>query len=89
MIHAGTVASSPAELDASIARTEDLRDKLTVGGYGSAFGADDLFPLYEAFVAKATTATPAHAPVRPTRLVWVVLVVAVVVAVIVALLFAS
>jgi hypothetical protein len=56
MVHAGTVAASPEALGAWIARTDDLRAKLTNGGYGSAFTADDLFPLFQGFVAKATAA---------------------------------
>ncbi len=58
MIHAGTVATSPEALAAWVARTDDLRETLTNGGYGTAFTADDLFPLYQGFVAKATPAPP-------------------------------
>ena len=58
MIHAGAVAQSPQELDAWIARTDDLRERLTKGGYGSAFGAEDLFPLFQGFVVKATAPPP-------------------------------
>ena len=90
MIHAGTVAASPEALGAWIARTDDLREKLTEGGYGSAFGADDLFPLFRAFVDKATT--PSRSPAHTTRWLWIasiVLVVAMVVGVIVAVMTAS
>ena len=92
MIHAGNVASSPEALEAWIARTDDLRETLTDGGYGSAFGADDLFPLFRAFVDKATTATPSRAPAARTRWVWlvsIVFVIAVVVGVIVTVMIAS
>jgi hypothetical protein len=69
MIHAGTVAESPEALDAWIARTDDLRATLTKGGYGSEFGSEDLFPLFAAFVAKATAArTPSPPP--PSRPMW-------------------
>ena len=89
MIHAGTVASSPEELSAWIERTDDLRDKLTDAGYGSKFGADDLFPLFRAFVAKATTGS--HSPPRSNRWLWIgsIVVVAIVVGVIVSAMIAS
>lgn len=54
MIHAGTVAQSPEELAAAIEGTEDLRERLAAGGYGSQFTAVDLFPLYEGAVLRAT-----------------------------------
>ena len=81
MIHAKTVASSSEELHAWIMRTEDLREKLTNGGYGAAFSADDLFPLFQSFVAKATTPAP-RPKVAPKWWVW--LIVFVVVAMVVA-----
>lgn len=91
MIHAGVVASSPEALDAWIAGTDDVRERLTDGGYGSEFDADDLFPLFQAFVAKATTATPSRSPARPATWLWIsiVLVVTMVVGVIVAVRIAS
>ncbi len=58
MVHAGTTAASPEQLEAWIAGTEDIHQRLTSGGYGSHFRAADLFPLYEGFVAKATAAAP-------------------------------
>ena len=54
MIHAGRVAESAMELDEWIARTDDLRETFMKAGYGSAFTSDDLFPLFQSFVAKAT-----------------------------------
>ena len=83
MIHANTVASSSEELRAWILRTDDLREKLTNGGYGSAFSADDLFPLFQSFVAKATPATHSRPKVRPLWRIWLIaiVVVAIVVAV--------
>ena len=77
MIHAGSVAASPEALGAWIARTDDLRKTLTNAGYGSAFRADDLFPLFQACVAKATAATPSPAAARPLRWLWIALIVVV------------
>jgi hypothetical protein len=82
MIHAGTVAASPEELDAWIARTDDLRERLTNGGYGSAFAADDLFPLFQSFVAKATAVTPSRPGAGPARWLWIAVILAVVVLVV-------
>jgi hypothetical protein len=75
MIHAGTVAESPEALGAWIARTDDLRETLTKGGYGSAFTADDLFPLFQGFVAKATAAAPARSGAGPAKWLWIGLIV--------------
>jgi hypothetical protein len=75
MIHAGTVADSPDGVRLWIEQTPDLKEKLVRGGYGSAFDADDLFPLFESFVAKARAA--ATIPVkRPGRPMWIALIVA-------------
>lgn len=89
MIHAREIASSPEELSDWIARTDDVRERLTQAGYGDAFSAGDLYPLFEGFLARATAATPTPASVRPglprrlsTRAI--VVVVAVVAAVVVA-----
>lgn len=79
MIHAGEVAESPEALDAWIARTDDLRDRLVKGGYGSAFSADDLFPLFQAHVARAAPSTPARSRAGATRWLWIGLIAAVVV----------
>lgn len=86
MIHAGAVADSPEALGAYIARTDDVRETLTNGGYGSAFTAEDLFPLYEGFVAKAGAAVPSPAPARPAKWLWIglIVVLAIVVAIAVA-----
>lgn len=78
MIHAGTVAASPEALGAWIAQTDDLRETLTNGGYGSAFTAEDLFPLFQGYVAKATTATAAPARSRPAKWLWIGLIVIVI-----------
>lgn len=90
MIHAGTVATSAEALDAWIARTDDVRERLTSGGYGTRFTADDLFPLLQGFVARATAATPSPAAAGRPKWLWIgVIVVAVVIAVIVASRMAS
>jgi hypothetical protein len=68
MVHAGTVATSPEGLDAWIAQTEDLRVRLTDAGYGSAFAAADLFPLFQAYVAKASP--PAAVAPRAFPVLW-------------------
>jgi hypothetical protein len=87
MIHAGAVAASPEELDAWIARTDDVRERLTNGGYGSAFAADDLFPLFQGSVARATAATPSRSGAGFAKWLWlglIVVVVAIVIGVLVA-----
>lgn len=93
MIHAGTVTASPEALGAWIARTDDLREKLTRDGYGSAFAADDLFPLFQGYVARATAAaTPAPSGAGRARWFWIglaVVVAAIVIAVIVSSRIAS
>ncbi|HYR27753.1 MAG TPA: hypothetical protein VEU30_04775 [Thermoanaerobaculia bacterium] len=58
MVFAGTVAASPEEFAAWLARTDDLRAELTNGGYGAEFTTEDLFPLYQGFVAKAKRRPP-------------------------------
>ena len=92
MVHAGAVATSPEELAAWIARTDDLRDKLTNGGYGSKFTADDLFPLFQANVEKAKAArqpSPDTGQAKWKRIVVIVAVVAAIIGAIVAIAIAS
>lgn len=90
MIHAGAVAESPEALEAWIARTDDVRERLTNGGYGSAFTADDLFPLFQGFVAKATAATPSGSKAAPAKRLWIgVIVVVIVVAIVAGMLLAG
>lgn len=87
MIHAGAVAGTPGELAAWIARTDDLRERLKNDGYGSRFEAEDLFPLFEGFVARAKAATPPRSGARPPRWLWIVgiaVLVAIVVVVVIA-----
>jgi hypothetical protein len=83
MVHAKAVASSAEELHAWIMRTEDLRGKLTDGGYGSAFATEDLFPLFQRFVAKATAAAAIPSRSKGAPMWWAWLIVIVVIAIIV------
>jgi hypothetical protein len=85
MIHAGEVASSPQALEAWIGRTDDLRERLTNGGYGTDFDAADLFPLFQGFVVKATTpaAVPSRSGVVSAKWVWVGVIFVVIVLVVV------
>jgi hypothetical protein len=80
MIHAGNVAGSVEELSEWIARTDDLRETLTKAGYGSAFTAEALFPLFQSYVAKAKRPVAAAAPTArgSSKWLWIVVVVAVV-----------
>ncbi|HEY0370587.1 MAG TPA: hypothetical protein VGD79_01215 [Thermoanaerobaculia bacterium] len=82
MIHAGAVAGSAEELEAWIAQTDDIRERLTQGGYGSAFTAGDLFPLFQGQVARATAAKAPRSEPRPRRWLWIAVILAVVAAVI-------
>jgi hypothetical protein len=61
MVQEGSVAQTPAELEAWIARDADVREPLVHGGYGEAFTAEDLFPLLQASVQKAGGPAPAAA----------------------------
>ena len=58
MVHDGTIARTPEELDAWIAREGGVREPLERGGYGTAFTAHDLLPLLHVFVAKAGGPAP-------------------------------
>lgn len=71
MVEQGTVATSPTELDAWIAANEDLRAPLVHGGYGTEFASEDLLPLLEVFVAKASPPVAVATPTRTTAR-WVV-----------------
>jgi hypothetical protein len=61
-VREGTVAETAEELDARIAGAPDVRATFEQGGYGSAFTAHDLFPLYEVFVADLGGGTPRAEP---------------------------
>lgn len=85
MIHAGEVAASPEALHAWVERTDDLRERLRADGYGTAFTAEDLFPLFQNFVAKATASTPASREAKSSaRWLWIGLIVVVAIIVVVA-----
>lgn len=78
MVGEGTIARTPEELEAWIARAPDAREPLENGGYGQEFSADDLFPLLEVFVVQAGGPAPAPAaPPRASRRPWQVGLVAV------------
>lgn len=67
MVGDGTIAQTPEELDAWIARSPDAREPLAHGGYGREFTADDLFPLFQVFVTQAGGPAPTpDAPPRPS-----------------------
>lgn len=65
MVADGTIARTPEELDAWIARAPDVREPLENGGYGREFTADDLYPLLQVFVTQA--GGPAPTPDAPPR----------------------
>lgn len=89
MVHAGAVAASPEELETWISGTADIRERLTKGGYGSAFSAVDLFPLFESFVAKATAARQ-EVPSKSRSMRWIgVLVALIAIAILVVVRFIS
>jgi hypothetical protein len=71
MLHAGEVAESPLHLDEWIARTEDLRESLVNAGYGSAFTSEDLFPLFQSYVAKASRPVAPPARAGASRWLWI------------------
>ena len=89
MVHAGTVAESPEELETWIARTDDVRERLTQGGYGSAFDAGDLFPLFRGFVDKATAAPPARSSTGRAKWLWIGLIAVLAAALVIAVVLAS
>lgn len=82
MLHAGEVAESPEQLGEWIARTDDLRETLVKAGYGSAFTSDDLFPLFESYVAKAAQARTPPKARGSGKWLWIGVILAVAVAVI-------
>jgi hypothetical protein len=72
MVREGTIARTPEELEAWIARTPDVQRPLEEGGYHTAFTAHDLFPLLQVFVVKAGGPAPeADAPPRSSRGRWI------------------
>jgi hypothetical protein len=90
-VRAGTIAHTPEELDAWIARAPDVREPLEHGGYTTEFTAADLFPLYAVMVEKAGGPSPGAAPDVPPLARWSagkLLAIAVAIAVVVALVLA-
>lgn len=87
--HSGSVATSAEALAVSIEQTEDLRERLVSGGYGSEFDAADLFPLYESQAAKARAASAARSGAGRTKRLWlaVILLVTIIVAILSAVTF--
>lgn len=80
MLHSGEVAESPQQLSEWITRTEDLRESLVKAGYGSAFTSDDLFPLFQSYLAKASRPAASPAGDGPSRWLWIGVIIAVIVA---------
>jgi hypothetical protein len=74
MIEEGRIAQGPEELHAWISQTPDVEASLRRGGYGTAFTAEDLFPLLQAFVARARGPAPEgdDLPARSSRRNWLV-----------------
>ena len=70
MVRDRQIAQTPDELDSWISRAPNINESLGRAGYGTAFTADDLFPLLQVFVAQAggpvrtTTESSARRPVR-------------------------
>jgi ferric-dicitrate binding protein FerR (iron transport regulator) len=71
MLREGTVARTPEDFERWIAQHPEVRETLETGGYGTAFTAEDLFPLLEVFVTRAAgAASEAEAPLRFSRVHW-------------------
>jgi hypothetical protein len=65
MIREEGVARSPEQLAAWIAERPEVREPLVEGGYGTAFTAEDLYPLLAAFLGAAAGPPPeARSPSR-------------------------
>jgi hypothetical protein len=76
MVRNGDIAETPEELDAWLSQEPETRDVLQRGGYGSAFTADDLFPLLQVFVGQLGGPVPAAEPAASSssKLRWLVIV---------------
>jgi hypothetical protein len=61
MVRDGSIARTPEELEGWIAQSQEVREPLIRGGYGTEFTAEDLYPLLEAMVTKAGGPPPAAA----------------------------
>jgi hypothetical protein len=86
MVRDGTIAETPEELDAWVAREPAAEESLQRGGYGTAFTAHDLFPLLQVFVVQAGGPAPEAEPAaRPSRIPWIAGIVAAVVLLLIAI----
>lgn len=73
MVADGTCADSPEQLDAWLAAAPEVRETLERGGYGTAFTAQDLFPLLQVFMTpRAESPGPAVRAVTPSRRWWLI-----------------
>jgi hypothetical protein len=73
MLQEGTVAQTPEDLERWIAQRPEVRESLETGGYGTAFTADDLFPLLEVFLTQAGGPAPeVEVPHRSSKVRWLV-----------------
>lgn len=61
MVREGRIADTPEDLATWISREPAIEATLEKGGYHTAFVADDLFPLLEAFLTNAERTLPASA----------------------------
>jgi len=88
MIREESVARSPEQLEAWIAERPEVREPLVEGGYGTAFTAEDLYPLLAAFLGAAAGPPPEAPRVSRTASKWFIwgLIALLVVAVLVVLL---
>ena len=66
MVEEDAVAQSPDQLDDWISHAPQTREALARDGYGSAFTAEDLFPLLQAMTGRMEVTRPQEA--RPRTL---------------------
>jgi len=70
MVREGTIAGTPEDLDAWLSQEPEARESLRRGGYGSAFTANDLFPLLQVFIVQAGGPAPGSEPPPRSRHGW-------------------
>lgn len=67
MVRENRMARGPADLDAWLTANPELHATMQRGGYGTAFSADDLYPLLQVMMTNAGGQAPvASAPQRST-----------------------
>ena len=67
MVRENRMARGPADLDAWLTANPELHATMQSGGYGTAFSADDLYPLLQVMMTNAGGQAPvASAPQRST-----------------------